>query len=206
MPNIEVLSFNHAGLDQILEGDECLLWSGSPGYGLRFLEAVGDERKSHIAVLVGVVVMWSTLIFIDPEAQFGRAEAIWVYGAVTLIFLCVSIILASQRQYVLNNLVYLVTDSRAIICRRGANWQLGMRLYVISCPHSPAYPYSLLATRPFPSLRIGTLLSVDQVQPFGLGLSHPGHSILRDRITSIVTFDYIPDAEAVLEMIRSNSH
>ncbi|TRD18358.1 hypothetical protein [Palleronia caenipelagi] len=206
MQNIKVLHFNHAELDDILEAGERLLWSGVPGYGRKFLEAVGNERKFHIAALAGIVVMWSTLFFIDTEAQFDRTEAIWIYGAATLMFLGVSAFLASERHYVLYNLVYLVTDRRAIIFRRGRNWRLGVRLYVVSCPHSKTYPYSLIESRPYPSLQIGTLLSVDQVQPFGSGLSHPGHSFLRDRITSIVTFDYLPDAEAVLEMIQSNAH
>ena len=205
MQSIKVSSLDHVELDEILEPEEHLIWSGLPGYGRRFPEAVGDERTIHIAAFVGVIVMWSTLIFIDHEAQFGRTEAIWVYGALTLAFLAMSVSLASQRQYVLRNLVYFVTDSRAIICRRGRNWRGGERLYIVSCPHSGTYPYSLIASRPYPSVQIGTLLSEDQVQPFGLGLSHPGHSILRDRNTSIVTFDYIPDAQAVLEVIRSNS-
>lgn len=206
MQNIKVHSSDNVDLDKILSANERLLWSGMPAYGRRFQEAVGDERKIHIAALVGIAIMWSTLIVIDNEAQLGRTEAIWIYSAFTLLFIGVSVFLARQRQYVLCNLVYFVTDSRAIICRRGRNWRMGVRLYVVSCPHSRTYPYSLIATHPYASLRIGTLFSVNQVQPFGLGLSHPGHSILRDRITSIITFDYIPDAKAVLEMIRSNSY
>ena len=204
MQDIEVSSHGHVNFDDILEPDERLLWSGVPGYGRAFLEAVGDERKLHIAELVGLIIMWSTLFFIDPDADLGRVEAIWIYGAFTLAVVAVAFSMASQRHYVLNNLVYFVTDRRAIICRRGRNWRLGVRLYVVSCPHSATYPYELLPTRPYPSLQIGTLLSVDQVQPFGLGLSHPGHSILRDRVHSIVTLDYIFDAEAVLEVILFN--
>ncbi|MFA3920211.1 hypothetical protein [Ruegeria hyattellae] len=205
MQDITIQSFHHAEMGEILDPNEKLLWSGTPGYGRRFLEAVGDERKIHIAALVGVVVMWSTVFFIDAEARFGRNEAIWIYSAATLMFLVGSMFLASERQYVLYNLVYFVTDSRAIICRRGRNWRLGVRLYVVSCPHSTTYPYSLISSHPYPSLQIGTLLSVNLVQPFGLGLSHPGHSFLRDRTTSMVTFDYIPNAQALLEIIQSNS-
>lgn len=205
MQTITVTDLDHVELDKILETNERLIWTGLPGHGRRFLEAVGDERKIHIAALVGVAIMWSTLIFMDHDARFGHTVAIWIYSAVTLMFLGASAFLASQRQYVLSNLVYFVTDRRAIICRRGRNWRMGMRAYIVSCPHSSTYPYWVIETRPYPSLQIGTLLSGDQVQPFGLGLSHPGHSILRDRITSSVTFDYIPDAEAVLEIIRSNS-
>jgi len=204
MQNITILSLDHADLDKILESDERLLWSGVPGYGRRFYEVVGYERKTHIAILVGVIVMWSTLVFIDPDARLNRTDAIWVYSAATLMFIGISVHQASQRQYVLCNLAYLVTDKRAIICRRGRNWRFGVRLYVVSCPHSASYPYSVIASRPYPSLQIGTLFSVNQVQPFGWGLAHSGHSVLRDKVTSIVTFDYVPNAQELLEMIQRN--
>jgi hypothetical protein len=203
MPNITTETFDSADLTKILESDECLLWSGAPGYGRRFLEAVGHERTILIASLVAIPVMWSTLVFISPDAQLSRTDAIWVYSAVTLGLIANWLFLAGQRQYVLSTLAYFVTDKRAIICRRGRSWRFGVRLYVVSCKHSASYPYCLSDTRPFPSLQIGTLLSVDQVQPFGWGLSHPGHSILRHRTTSNVTFDYISDAQDVLELIQS---
>lgn len=205
MVNIKANGPDQVEIDKILEAGEHLLWSGLPGYGRRFREAVGDERTFHIVALIGVAIMWSTLVLIEHEAQIGRTEAIWIYGTFTFMFIVVSALLASLRQYVLQNLVYFITDSRAIICRRGRNWRGAVRLYVVSFPHSNSYPYALVRSRPYASLQIGRLLSVDQVQPFGMGLSHPGHSILWHRGTSIVTFDYIPDAEDVLEMIRSNS-
>ena len=117
--------------------------------------------------------------------------------------LAISLFLASQRQYVLNNLVYLVTNKRAVICRRGRNWRLGVRLYVVSCPHSETFPYSVIASRPYPLLQIGTLLSANQLQPFGLGLSHPGHPVLWGRTTYPITFDYMPNAQALLEIIQT---
>ncbi|WP_416884022.1 hypothetical protein [Marivita sp.] len=203
MPNITTETFHNGDLNKILETDERLLWSGAPGYGRRFLEVVGHERTILIAALFAIPVMWSSLVLISPDAQLSRKDATWVYGAVTLGLFANSLFLAGQRQYVLSTLAYFVTDKRALICRRGWNWRFGVRLYVVSCKHSATYPYSLIDTRPFPSLQIGTLLSVDQVQPFGWGLSHPGHSILRHRTTSNVTFDYIPDAQDVFELIQS---
>jgi hypothetical protein len=205
MPNIKVTNVDKLDLDDVLDPDERLLWSGRPGYGRSFLQAVGDERTIHIALLVGALVMFSTLFLMNAESRISRAEAAWVCGAVTLAFLACSFVLASQRQYVLYNLSYFVTDKRAIICRRGQNWRLAGRLYIVSCPHSGTYPYALIASRPYPSVQIGTLLSADLVQPFGLGLSHPGHAILRDRINAEITFDYLPDAQAVLEIIQSFS-
>lgn len=201
MQDVTIESFDQPGLDDILAHNECLLWAGQPSYGRRFFQPVGDEKIFHFGFLIGALIMWSTLPFIAPDVEFSRATALWVYGAVTIGFAAFSFTIASQRQFVLHNLAYFVTDRRAIVCRRGRNWWLAKRLYVVSCPLSESYPYVVIPTNPFPSLQIGTLLSEDQVQPFGLGLSHPGHPILRGRITAPITFDYIPTAPTVLEII-----
>jgi len=203
MQDITITSLNQPNLDDFLGPEERLLWSGQPCYGRRFFQAVGNERMIHIGFSLGTIVMWSTLPFIETEVRFGRNTAIWVYGALTLAFVAASFSLASQRHYVLYNLAYFITDKRAIVCRRGRNWRLGTRLYVISCPHSETYPYSIIPSRPYPSLQVGTLLSEDQVQPFGLGLSHPGHPHLWGRTTAPIMFDYVPNAQALLEIIQS---
>ncbi len=203
MHDLKATIFHQADLKDILSPEECLLWSGQPSYGRRFFQAVGDEPVIHMGLLVGIAVMWSSLYFIGPEAPLSRNTAVWTFSAFTIMFAAVSFFLASERHYVLCNLVYLVTDRRAIICRRGRNWRLSTRLYVISCPHSETYPYSVISSRPFPSLQVGTMLSQDQVQPFGLGLSHPGQPILWGRITAPVVFEYVPNAQELLEMIRS---
>lgn len=141
MQNITVTSLDRPDMDDILDCGERLLWSGEPGYGRLFLQPVGDERKVHIGLLIGAVVMWGTLPLIDPEARFGRNDAVWFYGAFTIAFIGFSFFLASQRQYVLQNLAYLITDRRAVICRRGRNWRFVLRLYVVSCPHSETFPF-----------------------------------------------------------------
>jgi hypothetical protein len=203
MQNITITSFNQADLNDLLGIDERLLWSGQPGYGRKFFQTVGSERMAHIGFVVGAVIMWSTLPFIEIQPERGRATAIWVYSAVSMLFVVSSFTLASQRQYVLYNLAYFVTDKRAIVCRLGKNWRLASRLYVVSCPHSETYPYSVIASHPYPSLQVGTLLSEDLVQPFGLGLSHPGHPIMWGRITAPIMLDYVPNAQDLQEMIRS---
>lgn len=206
MHNITVTTFQRPDLEDILTEGECLLWTGKPSHGRRFFQVVGDEWIYHISFLIGAAVMWCSLPFIEPDARLGFNAAIWIYGAVTIAFITISVTLASQRQYVLNNLVYFVTDRRAIVCRSGKNWRFGSRLYIVSCPHSETYPYSVISNRPYPSLQIGTLLSIDQVQPFGLGLSHPGHPILWGRITAPIMFDYVPNAQELLEMIHSRAY
>ncbi len=52
-------------------------------------------------------------------------------------------------------------------------------------------------------LQVGTLLSEDLVQPFGLGLSHPGHPFLWERATYPITLDYMPNAQTLLELVQS---
>lgn len=203
MTNLTITTFHHPTLENILAPGERLLWSGQPSYGRRFFQAVGAERTFHIGFLIGTIVMWSTLPFIETEPRFGRNEAIWIYSAVSIGFFAVSYALASQRHYVLFNLVYFISDRRAIVCRRGRNWRLSTQLYVISCPHSEFYPYSVISSRPYPSLQVGTLLSENQLQPLGLGLSHPGQPVLWGRITAPVVIEYVPNAQELLELIQS---
>lgn len=197
--------FQKPDLEEILASDENLLWSGEPSYGQRFFQAVGDERLFHIGILIGIAVLWSTLPLINSKSAPGRDTAIWVYSGLTFVFVTSSFYLANLRQFVLRRLVYFVTDKRAIVCRRGSNWRLGERLYVVSCPHSERFPYRLIQSRPFASVQVGTLLSYDVVQPFGLGLTHPGHSILWGRVNAPVMFDYLDVADEVIEMIRSQA-
>ncbi len=206
MQKVIITSTNRFDLKDILAPNEKLLWSGEPGYGRKFFQAVGDERKIHVFLLIASVVMWATIPFIDADAEFGRFDACWIYGAMTFAFVVFSFSIASQRHYVLYNLAYFVTDSRVIVCRRGRNWRLGVRLYLVSCEHSATFPYSIVDSRPYPSLEFGILLSEQQVQPFGLGLSHPGHPMLLGRTYYPILLDYVPEAEKLLIMIRSCLH
>ncbi|MBO9435417.1 hypothetical protein J7394_14460 [Ruegeria sp. R13_0] len=203
MQNVTVTSSNRFDLNDILDADEKLLWSGVPGYGRKFIQAVGDERKVHVCLLIASLVMWATLPFIDVDAEFGRFEAYWIYGAMTFAFVAFSFSFATQRHYVLFNLAYFVTDRRVIICRRGRNWRFGVRLYIVSVEHSATFPYSIVDSRPYPSLEVGILLSEQQVQPFGLGLTHPGHPVLFGRTYYPILLDYVPEATKLLSMIRT---
>ncbi|WP_297777692.1 hypothetical protein [uncultured Roseovarius sp.] len=198
---IEILS--DADLNTLLTPDEHLLWTGRPDYGRMFFQPTGAERTYLISMIVGALVMWSTLPFLDSTSAFGQIEAYWIYGATTLAFGAAAYTMACNRQYVLSNVIYFLTTKRAIVCRRGRNWRLGVRLYVVFNPHSATYPYEILPTRPNPSLRIGTLLDQQEVQPFGLGLSHPGQPVHWGKLTVPVAFEQVPHAAELLEIIRT---
>ncbi|WP_353341623.1 hypothetical protein [Pelagimonas sp. KU-00592-HH] len=201
MSEATVQVYKEPSLENLLEPGEQVLWTGVPFRGQGLFEPVGQERLIHLSLLVGTVLMWCSLPFIGAESRFGVRDAYWVYGVVSIAFLAISCSLAHQRRYVLSNFLYFVTDERTILCRRAMNWRLSERLYVVSCPLSTTFPYEVVETRPYPSIRVGTLLSEDVVQPFGIGISHPGHSPLWGRITMQVMFDYLEDVEAVRALI-----
>ncbi|WP_170428566.1 hypothetical protein [Ruegeria arenilitoris] len=203
-PKIEV--FDRPNLNAIVAPDERLIWSGHPEYGQNFLEPVGSERVIHIGLLLGTIAMWSSLFIIEPNDTFSRSDAIITFAVITIMFLAGSFGVAAHRQYVLQNLVYFVTDKRAIVCRYGRNWRLSSRIYVISCPHAATFPYEVIQSRPYPSLLIGTVLSENQLQPFGLGLTHPGHPLLWGDITIPIVFEYIADAQELLQTIKRCSN
>ncbi|WOI58071.1 hypothetical protein [Palleronia sp. LCG004] len=149
--------------------------------------------------------MWLSMPFIDNNGTLERGDAIWVFGALSLAFGAISLLLASSRQYVLMNLFYAVTDRRAVVCRRGRDAFLRSRLYLVSCLHVWSFTYPIKDARPYPSLAIGSMLSEDAVQPFGLGLTHPGWPMLQSRGINPILFENIREAEIVQDIILRQS-
>ncbi|SFO12958.1 hypothetical protein SAMN04487859_116128 [Roseovarius lutimaris] len=204
MSNVSIEIRADGDLNNILDPDERVLWTGRPEYGRGLCQAIGAERIYLISMLVGVLVMWGTVPFIGPASSSVRFTACMVYGAVSLAFLAAAFMMASNRQYVLWNVMYLVTNKRAIVCRRGRNWRFAVRLYVVSNVHSATYPYEIVPTRPNPSLKIGTLFDEQELQPFGHGLSHPGQPVTWGALTMPVAFEQVSNTPELLEMIKSN--
>ncbi|MRU15035.1 hypothetical protein FDP25_06285 [Roseovarius sp. A21] len=204
MSGVSIDVFSHGELNTILDADEHVIWTGRPEYGRRFFQPIGAERTRLISMIFGALAMWSTLPFIPDNASFGRFDAIWVYSAASLAFLCTAMWSAHERQTVLCTLLYFVTNKRSIVCRRGRNWHAGTRLYVVSNAHSATYPYEIFATRPHPSLRVGTLLDQQELNPFGFGLSHSGQPVHWGALTVPVAFEQVPNAAELLAMINSN--
>lgn len=188
-------------LKDILVPDEQLLWSGSPDHGKKFFEPVWDEKTYHICFCIGAIVLLLALPFIQSDAAFSRFDAYFVFAALLVSFLSATAYIASVRAYALSNLLYVVTDLRAMVLRRAPNWRFATRLYVVSCPLDKRYNYELIDSSPLQSLRIGTLLSKDALQPFGYGLSHPAQPILWNRTLSPVVFELISEAATVRKIV-----
>jgi len=205
MSGVRIETRTDSDLDKILDSDEHVLWTGQPEYGRRLFQPLGAERIYLISMLVGVVVMWGSLPFIDPKAGLGRGSAVGGFAVCTAAFVMLAFYMAQSRQFVLCNFVYFVTNRRSILCRVGRNWRLAQRLYVISNAHSVTYPYEIIPTRPYPSLRIGTLFDEQQVQPMGFGLSHPGQPILLGAVTVPVMFEQVENAHDLHALIVANA-
>ena len=146
--------------------------------------------------------MLVSLTFIDADRTDWRLLALSVYGFVTLFLIWDGYSGACTRQYVLCNVLYVVTDRRAIVLRRGRNAWLAVRLYMISQQHAKTFPYEIFETRPYPTLRVGTLLHEDVLQPFGAGLVHRGWSPRMLGRLPPVCFEQTPNARELLDRIQ----
>lgn len=160
MHRVTVSTFQNVDLTQFLEPDETLLWSGNPCYGKDFFQIVGQERLMHICMLIGCIAMWASLVLIEPTKQTTAAST---FTFITILMVGASFFIAKSRQFVLKRLVYFATDRRAIVIRGDKSWQFASALHVISCVHSSEYLYKIVSGHPYPSLRIGSLLSSEQV-------------------------------------------
>ena len=149
--------------------------------------------------------MWATLPMVPADGNMDRADAIWIYGAITLVLVLAAFATAQGRALVLSNLFYAVTNQRALVCRAGYSGRLGLGCYLISCRPTPGYRIPVLPGRPYRSLQVGTLLSEDVVHPFGSGLTHPGWPPLRGRLTCPVLFEQVPDYDHVCELIEQGA-
>ncbi|WP_299418935.1 hypothetical protein [uncultured Shimia sp.] len=191
---------NNPSLEDILADDEKVLWSGAPDFGKKLYEMAQTERVLGIGFAIGSVAMLSSLPFVSTKMG-GWTIAAWVYGAVIVVFFFALFAMAFDRQFVLSNQAYFVTDRRSIVLRLGRNWRLASRIYVVSCPHAKAFTYAVRRNHPYGCLRVGTLLDKDLVQPFGFGLAQPGQPFLHGRTLVPVEFENIREADYVRSLI-----
>ena len=205
MHSIKIDFHQESDLETILNQDEKLLWTGVPSYGRGFFEPTGHEKRILLTFCVGVIILLLSTPFLVQTTDAPLWVILGTFGLVALAFAGFSAWTANSRQFVLSQTAYFVTDKRAFICRYGRNWRLNGGLHVVSCPHSATYPYEILSTFPYPSLRIGTLLDENELQPFGFGLSHPGQPFLMERTMMPVLFEQVPNVKEVLAIIQKNS-
>ncbi|WP_281968166.1 hypothetical protein [Roseovarius nanhaiticus] len=184
--------------DRVLEKGERLLWTGRPEHGRRLWQVVGQEPVWYAGGAIAIAAMWGGVLFIREE----RADMIILFSALTAIVLLAALFMVLQRQFVLSHLYYAITDRRAIICRRGRDVLLRDGLYFLFFAHDTDWTYPILPGRSLASVRVGTLLSENAVQPFGAGLVHSGWPVLRGRTVTPALFENLPDARAVQRMLR----
>ena len=196
---------NGTGWKQFLEPGETLLWTGRPAYGRRVFEFIGAEKTWQLGLLLGTVAMWLTWPMIERDGARTADDAIWGYGAATLAFGLVAIYMATARAYVLGTLHYAVTDRRAIVRREGRNHFLANREFLVSCEHSQGFRFPIVPGLPYPSLTVGYLLSRDEVQPFGYGLTHPGWHPLRARGVVPILFEQLENAGDVRDLLAATT-
>ena len=184
-----------------LDEGETLMWTGRPEYGRAFLQMVGHEPIWYASMLAGIAAMWISLGFIPADGSFDKSDATVIYAFITVIFLLWAVFMAWQRQFVLSNLHYAFTDRRAIVCRRGRDALLRDGLYFVFCPLNPGWAYPILPGRPLSSIRVGSSLSKEAVQPFGAGLAHPGWPVLLGRTIVPILFECVTDVRTVRERL-----
>jgi len=197
IPQLNNQNIDSADWQDVFDDGEKLLWIGRPDYGCKFMEFVGQEKIYYRFFSVGVVIIWISFLFIPPSAGMNRSVAVWVFGAVSISFLVTFYYMASTRSYVLSNLFYAITDERAVVCRRGYNFRLSHRRYVLSFPFIATYTFPVYSGRPYSSIQVGSLLSTDIIQPFGYGLTHPGWPLGQATGFIPVLFENIADSHSV---------
>lgn len=194
--------FGADGWARFLDPGEVLRWTGRPAYGRKAAQVVGTERVVILASVLAAAAMWATLPFLSPGGSLGARDAVWVYGAVTLGLVFLNLYRATARADVMNSLFYAVTDRRALVCLEGYGPGLGLGCHLVACQPTPGFRIPVLPDRPYPSLQVGSLLSDDAVQPLGTGLTHPGWSPMRSRLSCPVLFEQVPDYDPVCELIE----
>ena len=202
----------HEQLDPVWDGvfldGEKVLWTGRPEYGREFWEFEREERILFRSVLVGIAVIWISAIFfapsqVDPGVVFG----IVFFATAVLVFQLYYG--TSSRVYVMNNLFYAVTDRKAVIVRRGGDWKLASRRYVISYPFQRNYAFLVHPGGKYGSVQVGSHLGTDTVQPLGFGLAHPGWSVGRAIGVTPALFESVSNADelsAWLQHLTDNLH
>ena len=153
--------------NQLFEPEEQLVWTGKSVYGHKLFQFVAYERAWHLIMLAAILMIWLAFFFVDKDPDYTRFDAIWYLGGWTFVFATMSFLAAYQRKWVLKTSIYMLTNHRAIVCRKGRNWRDRTGLYVVSLPLIKTYPYRIIRLSRYGSLEVGNLLSANVVQLLG---------------------------------------
>lgn len=196
----------HSELDPVWAGvfaqDDRVLWVGRPDHGRKFREFEGHELIYYCSMLIGGAIIWPVGLSTDHYSIENAILAYAVLFFVTAGGFAVFYYMASSRAYVMSNLFYAVTDKSAYIVRRGGNFRMSSRRYVLSFPFVERYAFLILEGRKYGSVQVGSLLANDTVQPFGLGLAHPGWPILRNKGVIPALFESIKEAGEMQQLLQ----
>ena len=160
--------------DEVFTNEEKVLWVGQPDHGRNFWEFEGQEPIYYISMLVGAVVLWIVVLLEYLSSSGKTFDAFFISAVLTAAGLAFFYFTASSRAYIMSNLFYAVTDKKAVIVRRGGNFRMSSRRYVLSFPFAERYAFLVLPGRKYGSVQVGSLLTDNTIQPFGFGLAHPG--------------------------------
>ncbi len=161
MFNASVSYLDSPELEELLELEERVLWSGAPDYGRKLFELRQNEKIVAICIAVGAVALLLTLPFV-PQEQGNSIRAAWIFLIVIAMLVCFLVANALDRKMLFSNLAYFVTDRRAIVVRAVKGLFHKGDVYVVSCRHSVEFPYSIRKNHPYASLRVGTLFDKDE--------------------------------------------
>lgn len=207
MFNASVLYLDSPKLEELLELEERVLWSGAPDYGRKLFELRQNEKIVVICIAVGAVAMLLTLPFV-PQGHGNSMRAAWAFLIVIAMLVCFLVTNALDRKMLLSNLAYFVTDRRAIVVRAQKGLFRDGDVYVVSCRHSVEFPYSIRKNHPYASLRVGTLFDKERNRK-----ALPDHVFderarlrplaLSTWTTTHVEFENVREADYLRALIRS---
>ncbi|WP_164660659.1 hypothetical protein [Tropicibacter sp. Alg240-R139] len=196
------LRSDYLELGDILEPGERLLWSGRPAYGRQFFQAVYHERLLHTAFLAAILVMWGLVPFAPERPGVAPNTSILICMSATLAFGAISFGIACTRRLVLSNLVYFVSDKRAILCRKALNWRLQSKLHITASLHQDTSTVLPGFAEHMPLREIRSSLS--ETQMYNSPPTKGEQPDLWERFSTSIVYEHVPDPQQLLSRTHTS--
>lgn len=122
-----------------------------PEHGCALWQLAEHKPVLYGSTAAGIAAMQTNLFHLPCDRNFGLIEAITLFAVTPEFFATLAIFMASQQQFVLNNLCYSLTDRRRIVCARVR------RRLAVRWPSSGVFPFGCrmrLFARAGPSLQL----------------------------------------------------